>query len=81
VSNEHQVDLNSIEITNLRATSGSKKHEGFVCEVLAVDFDATVGSETFEKHYMVKYMKPGSKSDMFKKVVHFQSNPFQVNNN
>ena len=69
VSTEHGVPIEDITIEDINITAGSKKGEGFVCEIAAVKFKATFQGLTLEKNYIAKYAPEGPKGDFIKEVI------------
>ena len=47
---------------------GSKKGDGFMCLITAVDFEATVEGEKLKKSYIAKYAPDGHQAEMLQKV-------------
>ena len=68
VSTEHGVPIEDITIEDINITAGSKKGEGFVCEIAAVKFKATFQGQTLDKNYIAKYAPDGAKGDFIRKV-------------
>ena len=42
--------------------------EGFVCDIAAVDFDAVIDGQKFEKSYIAKFAPEGPKGIFIKEV-------------
>jgi hypothetical protein len=68
VSNEHDVPADKINIDNISTKSGSKKGDGFVCDIAAVQFQATVDGQSFQKNYIAKFSPEGHREEMMKQV-------------
>ena len=51
-----------------RSVAGSKMGEGFVCDIAAVDFDAVIDCQKFEKSYIAKFAPEGPKGIFIKEV-------------
>jgi len=47
---------------------GSKKGDGYCCDITAINFQAKFNGETHQKDYIAKYILPGPKADMIKQV-------------
>ena len=48
--------------------AGSKLGEGFLCEIVAVQFHATFHNKTFEKNYIAKFAPDGTRGAYLKDV-------------
>ena len=55
---------------NISIKSGSKKGDGFACEIAAVEFQAVIDGKTFNKNYIAKYAPEGHRGAMLKEVNH-----------
>jgi hypothetical protein len=54
---------------------GSKKGDGFSCEILAVDFSATFDGQTLSKEYIAKFAPGQARAEMLTVVGEFRT-PF-----
>ncbi len=68
MSKEHNVSPESVEIENISIKAGSKKGDGFACEIAAVQFEATFNGQKLEKNYIAKYAPDGHRGEMLKFV-------------
>jgi hypothetical protein len=48
--------------------AGSKLGEGFLCEIVAVQFLATFNHKTLEKNYIAKYAPEGTRGTYLREV-------------
>ena len=48
--------------------AGSRLGEGFLSEVIAVHFDATINNKTLEKNYIAKFAPEGTRGAHLKEV-------------
>ncbi len=72
MSKEHNVPVDVIEISNVSIRDGSKKGDGFACEIAAVQFQAGFNGQVLEKNYIAKYVDPNAKrAEMLKLVKYF----------
>jgi hypothetical protein len=55
VAAEHEVSVDEVSVDNVVIKVGKKKGDGFMCDIAAVEFDATVGKEKLRKNYIAKY--------------------------
>ena len=69
VSTEHGVPADDVTIENVVITSGSKKGEGFICEIAAVKFVTSFNGQTLQKNYIAKYAPEGAKGVFIKEVI------------
>ncbi len=69
VSKEHNVEAEGLEIENLSITAGSKKGDGFACNILAIEFDVTLNGEKMTKNYIAKYTPEGTRREMLRRVI------------
>jgi hypothetical protein len=60
--------MESISIEDITVKAGSKKGDGFACEIAAVEFCATIDGKKFQKNYIAKFSPPGVRSEMLKQV-------------
>ena len=57
-----------MEIENISITAGSKKGDGFACDILAIQFHVTLDGQKIEKNYIAKYAPDGPRREMLKQV-------------
>ena len=69
MSKENNVASESVEIENISIKAGSKKGDGFACDIAAVQFAATFNGQTLEKNYIAKYAPNGHRGEMLKLVI------------
>ena len=69
MAHEHQVPADSVSISDISIKSGSKKGDGFMCEIAAVDFHATVGGQELKKSYIAKLAPPGHRAELLRQVL------------
>jgi hypothetical protein len=55
VANEHGIAVDGITVDDVVITSGSKKGDGFVCDIAAITFNATFDGRRVEKNYIAKF--------------------------
>ena len=68
-SKEHNVQVDVIDIANNSIRDGSKKGDGFACEIAAVQFQPIFNGQMMEKNYIAKYVAPiGNRAEMLKLV-------------
>ncbi len=68
MSNEHNVPVECIEISDTIIKAGSKKGDGFICEIAAITFQASFNGQRIEKNYIAKYAQDGPRNEMVKQV-------------
>lgn len=68
MAREHGVPAESISISDVSIKPGSKKGDGYMCVIAAVDFEATVQGEKFKKSYIAKYAPVGGRAAMLQEV-------------
>ncbi len=69
VAREHGVPTENVSISDISMKPGSKKGDGFMCLITAIDFEATVDGEKLRKSYIAKYAPEGHGAEMLKQVV------------
>jgi len=70
VSKEHNVQAESLVIENISIKAGSKKGDGFACDILAIQFNATINGQKIEINYIAKYTPDGPRREMLKQVIY-----------
>ncbi len=68
MSKEHNVAADIVAIENVSIKAGSKKGDGFACDIAAVQFEATFNGQKLEKNYIAKYAPNGHRGEMLKLV-------------
>jgi hypothetical protein len=68
VSNEHNVPVEDVEIDDIRIKDGSKKGDGFSCQIAAITFQASFNGQRIEKNYIAKFAEDGHRKEMVKQV-------------
>jgi hypothetical protein len=63
------VSADAVVIGDVAFSPGSKKGDGFSCEILAVDFDTTVDGRKLSKRYIAKVAPDGPRAEMLKGVI------------
>jgi len=69
VSNEHNVPVEDVEIDDIRIKEGSKKGDGFICQIAAITFQTSFNGKQIEKNYIAKFAEDGHRKEMVKQVV------------
>ena len=69
MSKEHDVPAESIVIEDIIIRPGSKKGDGFACDIAAVQFQATFEGKKIEKNYIAKYAPEGNRGQLLKVVM------------
>jgi hypothetical protein len=69
VSKEHDVPADGIVIEDIVIRPGSKKGDGFACDIAAVEFQATFEGKKIEKNYIAKYAPEGNRGQLLKVVM------------
>ena len=68
MANEHGVDKEAVTIDDVSYSSGSKKGDGFVCDIAAIKFNAIIDGKVFEKNYIAKFCSEKQREYMARKV-------------
>ena len=68
MANEHGVDKEAVTINDVSYSSGSKKGDGFVCDIAAINFNAIIDGKVFEKNYIAKFCSEKQREYMARKV-------------
>ena len=65
------ISVDEITIEDIVIKSGSKKGDGFACEIAAVQFTAIINGNPEENNYIAKYAPGGARGEMLKMVNNF----------
>lgn len=68
MAREHGVPVEAVTISDVSIKPGSKKGDGFMCLIAAIDLEATVSGQKLKKNYIAKYAPDGQRAEMLKKV-------------
>lgn len=74
MANEHGVDKEAVTIDDVSYSSGSKKGDGFVCDIAAIKFNAIIDGKVFEKNYIAKFCSEKQREYMARKVNNIHKN-------
>ena len=74
MANEHGVDKEAVTINDVSYSSGSKKGDGFVCDIAAINFNAIIDGKVFEKNYIAKFCSEKQREYMARKVNNIHKN-------
>lgn len=74
MANEHGVDKEAVTIDDVSYSSGSKKGDGFVCDIAAINFNAIIDGKVFEKNYIAKFCSEKQREYMARKVNNIHKN-------
>ena len=69
MAREHSVPQESISISNVSMKPGSKKGDGFMCLIAAIDLEACVDGQKSRKSYIAKYAPDGHRAAMLTEVL------------
>ncbi len=78
VANEHNVAADEVAVEDVVVVAGSKKGDGFVCDIAAVQFRASFDGQHLEKNYIAKYAPEGRRDELIRQV-RFNLNEINVN--
>ena len=68
LANEYNVAPDEVAVDNVVVVAGSKKGDGFVCDIAAVQFRASFDGRHVEKSYIAKYAPEGRRDEMVRQV-------------
>ena len=68
MAREHGVPTDSVSILDVSIKAGSKKGDGFMCLIAAIDLEATVEERKLKKSYVAKYAPDGHRAEMLQQV-------------
>jgi len=68
VAREHGVPAESVSVSDISIKAGSKKGDGFLCLIAAINFEATVQGQKLKKCYVAKYAPDGHRAEMLQQV-------------
>ena len=68
LSKDYGVPTELIEVENFVLKPGSKKGDGFSCQIAAVQFQAKVDGKSIDKSYIAKYGPEGNRGEILTKV-------------
>ena len=68
LSKDYGVPTELIEVENFVLKPGSKKGDGFACQIAAVQFQAKVDGKSIDKSYIAKYGPEGNRGEILTKV-------------
>ena len=72
MSNEHNVPAELVEVDDISIKAGSKKGDGFICEIAAITFQASFNGQRIEKNYIAKFAQDGPRNEMVKQVMNYR---------
>ena len=72
VSKEYAIYVSDIVVEDINIIAGSKKGDGFACDIAAVQFKAIFDGKQVSKSYIAKFAPDGPKADLLKQVFAFK---------
>ena len=77
MSKEYCISADDILVKDITIKAGSKKGDGFACDIAAVQFKAIFEGKEIKKNYIAKFAPDGPREEMLKQVlsafeIHFQ---------
>ena len=69
MAREHGVPVARVSISDVSVKPGSKKCDGFMCLIAAIDLEACVDGQKSRKSYIAKYAPDGHRAAMLTEVL------------